>query len=352
MKGKAIVPLVLGLCIGLVAVKYAVDAVKSAQAAGGETASVQVVRAVRDIGVGEELTADKLDVVETAPNAFIPERERVTDIESIEGRVVSKAISQGSAVLLNMLAPEGTSAGMTGRIEPGFRAVSVRIDEVTGVAYQINPNDWVDVIVVMDIKTGRGQSETIAEVLLQHMQVVAVGRSIPGPPSEGSDRKKGKTAKSVTLMIPDEDVPKLHLAQTRGKLTLALRGDDEIIKPEGAFARLGELLQSTTEFGLKEEQIQTPALDVPESVQVTVVDQVEPDPPHSIAIYRGSPGGNGVQIELITFENAWSRNVVDLSEGPTSGASSLMGSKRNRGSSSNRGSTSRQDRLNDSDLEG
>ena len=93
-------------------------------------------------------------------------------------------------------------------------------------------------------------------------------------------------------------------------------------------------------------------MEIEDDLRGAVLEAVEPDPPHSIVIYRGAPGANGIQIELITFENAWSRNVVDLSEGPISGASSLMGSKRNRGSSSNRGSTSRSERLDDSDLEG
>jgi pilus assembly protein CpaB len=351
MKAKAIIPLVLGLCIGLVAVKLGVDAVKSAKAANKDKETVQAIRAVQDINVGVELTFEMVDLVETVPNAFLPAKDRATELEDVVGRVTAKPIPQGAPVLYSLLAPEGTSPGMPGLIKPGFRAVSVKIDEVSGVAYQIKPGDWVDVIVVMDIAGERSKKETIAEVILQHVRVVAVGRSLTRQASE--DSTKTKSAKSATLMVPEEDVPKLHLAGTRGKLTFALRGDDDLTSPAGAFARLEELLGATKEPEKKAEPAQTtaPVKQGPVQVAMATPSTPEPDPPHSIAIYRGMPDSSGFEVEHITFEDAGSRIVVDGGEGPKRGASSLLRSRQGTRQPARGNARPRQDRVDVPDVD-
>jgi len=177
MKGKAIIPLVLGLCIGLVAIKLVVDTVKKAQASGKPKETVTVVRAAADINVGAEFVPELLEEVEVIPSGLVPANERVGSISDLEGRVAMKTIPQGSAVLKTMLAPEGTKPGMVARVPPGYRAFSVPISETSAVAFQFRPGDWVDVIVVMDIRSDGRKTETISEVILQNIQVIAVGRS-------------------------------------------------------------------------------------------------------------------------------------------------------------------------------
>lgn len=239
MKGKAIIPLVLGLGIGLVTVKFLVDTIRKAQASNQSQETITVIRASQDIDAYEAITADKVELVETVDSLLAPTNDRIGSLEEIEGRVAAKAIPQCAAVLKSMLAPEGTPAGMVGRIPPGFRAVSVKIDEVTGVAFQIKSGDWVDVIVVMDIDSStRGRKETIAEVILQHVQVAAIGHTATGPTAESKSNMK--PAKSATLLVREEDVPRLHLAGTRGKITLAMRGEDEQITERPPSARLDE----------------------------------------------------------------------------------------------------------------
>jgi Flp pilus assembly protein CpaB len=119
-----------------------------------------------------------------------------------------------------MLAPPGTRPGLEVRIEEGYRAVSVKIDEVSGVAYNLKPGDWVDVITVMSVMRN-GRKDTISNVFLQRVQVAGVGQWLDDPGT------KGAKARSVTLLVKDEDVPKLHLAQTKGKVTLAMRGRED-----------------------------------------------------------------------------------------------------------------------------
>ena len=156
MKRTAIIPLVLGLGIGLLAVKFGVDSIRKAQASIAARQSVTVVRAKQDIAAYEGIQKDMVETVETADSLFAPATERMDKVETAIGRVTSKPIPKNAPVLLSMLAPVGTRPGMVGRIPPGYRAVSVKIDEVSGVAYQVQPGDWVDVIVVMDVDTGGG----------------------------------------------------------------------------------------------------------------------------------------------------------------------------------------------------
>ncbi|MFQ5590017.1 MAG: Flp pilus assembly protein CpaB [Phycisphaerae bacterium] len=322
MKGRAIIPLVLGLCVGLIAVKYLANTLQNAKGSTGEQQAIAVVRATRDIDGSQEITPDLVELVETTDETLVPARERVSSIDDVVGRVTAKPIPERAPVLQSMLAPPGTPPGMVGKIPDGFRAVSVKIDEVTGVAYQLRPGSWVDVIVVMDIITGTGRSgkETIAEVILQHVQVAAIG----GATSAGADRRssKVKPAKSVTLLVREQDVPKLHLAATRGKVTLALRGEDEQRTDKPASARESEVFATH----LKPDRGKGDGASI--SSKVAMADSRTrqqartrpriPEPPHSLVVYRGSTQGDPLTVEQITFANAHSRTVVGIGRGPVS----------------------------------
>jgi len=317
MKAKAIIPLLLGLGVGVVTVKLAVDTIRKAQAANKGPDKITAVRAKMDIEAFEEITPEMVEVVETADSLFAPAAERIASIEELKDRVAAKSIPERSAVLKSMLAPEGTRPGMVGRIPPGFRAVSVKIDEVTGVAYQIKPGDWVDVIVVMDIQTNvRGKKDTIAEVILQHVQVAAIGHETGNQPAQTSS--KVKPAKSATLLVSEEDVPKLHLAGTRGKITLAMRGDDDGKREPAPSASMDDVLAMMTGAwgGAKKANVSVPDEPIPAKRSSWMEPEVELDPPHEVLVRRGSVSDKTPsEFETITFENAESPNIVEVSVG-------------------------------------
>lgn len=344
MKRKAIIPLVLGLGIGLFTVKLAVDTIRKAQAEGRTVQTIKVVRATQDIRSYEEITAEMVEVVETVENSLVPASDRFESTDLVVKRVAKKAIPERSPVLASMLAPEGTRPGLIGRIPPDFRAVSVKIDEVTGVAYQIKPGDWVDVCVVMDIDaaSGRGK-DTISEIILQNVQVAAIGRTTDvDATAKGT---KVKPAKSATLFIRDRDVPKLHLASTRGKISLAMRGDDRNVTRAPARANMGDVVS-----GLSRLASTQPTGDVPlwmkalgfgrdesgssksdGTPQIGVDPQAGPEakpaPTHTIMIVRNSFSrgkDEGAKVERVTFENADSPNIVEVSQGPPTRASATM----------------------------
>lgn len=236
MKKVAIIPLVMGVAIGGLAIKLGLSTIQKAKASAS-VQSVNVVVAVEEIAATSAIE-ERLVKTISSPVTPLMGKDSFTKAEDIIGRVAATTIPRGAVVRGELLAPEGTPAGLTVRIPPGYRAVSVKIDEVTGVAYQLQPNSWVDVIVVMDVQNGR-QKETISRILLQEVQVVAVGRTLTtGDDPEG----KGKVAKSITLLVKDSDVPSLHLAQTRGKLTLAMRSPDDHLMASAGQATESELL--------------------------------------------------------------------------------------------------------------
>jgi pilus assembly protein CpaB len=327
MKRKAIIPLVLGLGIGLLAVKFGIDSIRRAQASNASRQSVTVVRAKQDIAGYEEIQKDMVETVETADSLFAPANERLDKVELAIGRVASKPIAKNTPVLLSMLAPPGTRAGMVGRIPPGFRAVSVKIDEVSGVAYQVQPGDWVDVIVVMDVESGaRGKKETIAEVILQHVQVAAIGQGTGSEP-EPAKGAQMKPAKSATLLVPEIEVPKLHLAGTRGKITLAMRGEDDKTPTLPARAYESEIMNSTRSAAADK----TPPAPTPPPPPVAKRAPAPPEPePHAVLVFHGSMTNQAKSVERITFENAHSARILEMSQGGPTRASMMMSGAKGR----------------------
>lgn len=337
MKKTAIIPLILGLGIGLFTVKLAVDTIRKAQAANAPTTMMTVVQAREDIDAFETITAEMLTLLETAESDLAPEDERIETLEDVVGRVTAKAIPARVPVLTSMLAPPGTPPGLLGKIEPGFRAVSVKIDEVTAVAYQIKPGDWVDVHVVMDVDSGRrGKKETIAKLVLEHVQVASIGRNSNAQAAAGGP-VKSKPAKSATLLVREEDVAKLHLVATRGKLALALRGEDDLSTDgTGGMASFDEVFggkrptqhvtgqdgsfwaQMGSMFGAKGQ---------PEPAPVVLASGRVEDDPRTVLVVHGWAGGDPAQLPVIgryTFESPDSPMLIDSRVGLPMGVDATL----------------------------
>ncbi|MCK4658189.1 MAG: Flp pilus assembly protein CpaB [Phycisphaerae bacterium] len=334
MKSKAVIPLVLGLVVGLAALKLGVDAVQKAQGGQKTGPEIEVVVTTVDVGATMEIMPDAVVVKKTLDTPLLPPNA-FNKIEDVVGRVTSKTIVAGTPISPALLAPKGTIPGLGVKIPEGYRAVSVKIDEVTGVAYQLLPNSFVDVLVVMDVMQGR-KRETMSRVILQNIQIATVGQ-LRGDPSEES-KAGSKPAKSVTLLIKAEDVPKLHLAQTKGKVTLAMRGsEDELITAESnALER--ELLgaKPDEEPQLDTSQMPKPSMlalggksptpTFPSGVASIMMPEAQPEnPPFTTTVINGPLGaGSAGQVIRVTYKNAKSMEVVEVSKGRTTGDSSSM----------------------------
>lgn len=212
---KAVIPLVVGLALGVVAIKMGLDVVKRAQGQNAPGGTADVVVAAKTIPLATEITKQMLTTVVTAKGLVPP--GSFGDPNEVIGRVSRTEVGKGIPLVQGVLAPIGSAAGMPSRIPAGYRAVTVKVDEASQVGGFLQPKCRVDVAVVMTTKVS-GKNQTISRVILQNVEVAAVGQSLEGEAAGAT------LSRSVTLLLQPDDVSKLHLASTKGKVRLAMRG--------------------------------------------------------------------------------------------------------------------------------
>ncbi len=178
-------------------------------------ATRQVFIATADISPGTPISGTAVKAV-TWPQAVIPPKSAST-LREIEGRVVKVPISQGNPVLTTMLAPEGTAAGLSGILDDGKRALTVKVDEVAGVAGFLHPGDHVDVLMDLAMKV-EGRQEHFSKTILHDIPILTTGQIW-----EQKGNEKPMVVNTVTLELTPENAEVLNLASNEGRIRLALR---------------------------------------------------------------------------------------------------------------------------------
>ncbi len=206
---KALSLLGLAIVFGLVAAVYASRWV----AAKSDTATTQVVVASVDIELGSKINPQMLGTV-SWPTSAVPQGA-FTDMKSLNERVVKVAIPRGDAILERKLAPAGAQGGLSAVISQGKRAMTVRVNDVIGVAGFALPGNYVDVMVNTQQEGGRDNK--ISLTVLEQVLVLAVAQE------SSRDDLKPKVVSAVTLEVSPEDAEKLDLARSVGSLSLVLR---------------------------------------------------------------------------------------------------------------------------------
>jgi len=173
-----------------------------------------IVVAEADIAPGTALEARMLKTA-AWPRDIVPPKA-VRSPKDVQGRVVQVPIARGEPILLTKLAPEGTAAGLGGLLDPNKLAVTVRVDDVSGVAGFINPGDRVDLLVEMPAPEGKG--EHFSKILLQNLKVLSKGQIW-----DQTAEKKPQVVNTVTLEVTPEEAEIVNLATNQGKIRLALR---------------------------------------------------------------------------------------------------------------------------------
>lgn len=210
MKPRTVIPLIIGLGVGVMAIKMGVDVLQRAK--GSQGSDVNVVVFEKRVDPGTQIT-DAMIRTKRVPSAALP-GDAMTEIKAVIGRVASMTIPPGLPVSNSMLAPPGSKPGLRGLIPVGKRAVTVSVDEAACVGGFVTPGSRVDVSAVD--KTGRSR------LILSDVEVGAVGQSTS---EVGPDGKSTSVAKSVTLFVDPEQVQAVHAHTGNGKLKLALRGN-------------------------------------------------------------------------------------------------------------------------------
>ena len=185
----------------------------------GAIASNKVVVAVMDIELGSRLNPQMLTTVDW-PSGSLPQGA-FADVKELQDRVVKTSIQRGEAILNAKLAPVGTQGGLSAVITEGKRAMTVRVNDVVGVAGFALPGNYVDVMVnAQKDKEGAKSNEEqqqISKTVLERVLVLAVAQEA------GRDDTKPKVVNAVTLELTLEDAEKLDLARNVGTLSLVLR---------------------------------------------------------------------------------------------------------------------------------
>lgn len=194
-------------------------------------ATQQVVVAARDIELGSSLEPAMLQLVRW-PSSSIPPGT-ISEIGQLDTRVVRSSVLRGEPVVEGKLAPVGTQGGLSAVIGSGKRAITVKVNEVIGVAGFALPGNHVDVLVnIRDDK-----DKPISKIVLERILVLAIAQEA------GRDDTKPKVVSAVTVEVSPEQAEKLDLARSIGTLSLALRNQIDRDPVQTAGVRQSDLLQ-------------------------------------------------------------------------------------------------------------
>jgi len=190
-----------------------------------------VVVAKGEIPLGEKITADQLALA-PIPNGSLPEGV-FRKMDQVVGRVAITPIGARETITNMKLAPEGTGAGLSAVIPEGYRAMTVKVDDVVGVSGFIMPGSFVDVVAIITPLSPAGAANgPISKIVLQNIKVLASGAKIDSP----ENQRQPSEVKAVTLQVTPEQAEKLVLAANEGRLQLVMRNysDQEDTQTKGA----------------------------------------------------------------------------------------------------------------------
>jgi len=174
-----------------------------------------VVVAASDLELGAELRPDDLRVVEW-PESAMP-MGAFANPDEVVGRGLVMPVIQNEPILPMKLAGKGAGSGLPVVIPEGKRAVSVRVNEVIGVAGYVLPGTRVDVLATASPSDKREDMTT--KLVLSNVQVLAAGTKL----EQDGEQGKPVSVTVVTLLVTPEESEKLTLGATEGKIQLALR---------------------------------------------------------------------------------------------------------------------------------
>ena len=223
---RALVMLLVAAIAGLSAVAMASRWLMDRSS--GMTAKVAV--AAVDINLGQRLNPEFIKLVDW-PSGSVPPGA-FADAVKLDGRVMKNSVLRGEPILDGKLTPVGTQGGLSAVIAQGRRAITVRVNDVIGVAGFALPGNYVDIIVStqQDKGSDKGSSkdESISKIVLEKILVLAVAQEV------GRDETKPKVVNAVTLEVTPEQAEKLDLARSVGTLSLVLRNQvDTVTLPTG-----------------------------------------------------------------------------------------------------------------------
>src|SRR5579862_1219833 len=174
-----------------------------------------VVVAAADLDVGADLSRNDIRIIDWPANA-VP-ANAISNPNEVIGRGLILPVIQNEPILPMKLSSKEAGAGLPPAIPPGLRAVSVRVNEVIGVAGYVLPGTRVDVVTTLSPTDQK--ADMTSKVILTNVQVLAAGTKI----ERDTDKNKPMPVSVVTLLVDPDEAERLTLASGEGKIQLALR---------------------------------------------------------------------------------------------------------------------------------
>jgi pilus assembly protein CpaB len=200
-------------------------------------ATSKVVVAAKDLDLGTRLAPELLKTVDW-PTASLPEGA-VQDPKTLDTRVIKTSLLRGEPVMESKLAPLGAKGGLSAGLGEGKRAITVRVNEVIGVAGFALPGNYVDIIVntVDETVKTEAMNKTVSKIVLEQILVLAVAQEA------SRDETKPRVVNAVTLEVTPEQAETLDLARSVGTLSLVLRNQVDTSPVDTAGATKQNLLK-------------------------------------------------------------------------------------------------------------
>lgn len=175
-----------------------------------------VVVAKSSLGFGDRITADRVELLEWAsdrvPEGAFRTVEGLVGTGDEDARYALSSLEPGELILPGKITTPGQRAKLSTAITPGMRAISIRVNDVLGVAGFVLPGDRVDVMLTRDEGNG-----PFVDILLQGVRVVAIDQTADDRADQPS------VVRTVTFEVTTDEAQKLTLAANIGTLSLALR---------------------------------------------------------------------------------------------------------------------------------
>jgi len=216
MRSRGVLMLLIAAVAGLAAVLLAARWMQGQNSGQGRIAVANV-----EIALGSPITPEMVRMIDWPKDSLPP--GAFTELDKVHGRVVTGTLQRGEPVLEARLAPVGTKGGLSAVVPAGKRAMTVRVNDVVGVAGFALPGTFVDVMVNTQEEGAKNndRDQTISKIVLDRILVLAVAQEAD------RDSTKPKVVNAVTLEVTPQQAEMLDLARSVGTLSLVLRNQSE-----------------------------------------------------------------------------------------------------------------------------
>src|SRR5678809_752699 len=199
-----------------------------------EMPTKKAVVAAKPMPLGTLITRDAVKLVDWP--AQTPLQGGFATLDEVVDRGLITSVVENEPISENKLAPKEAGAGLSPTIKPGMRAISIRVNEVIGVAGFVVPGSRVDVVSILSATN----NDPLSRVVLSNVLVLSAGTRY----DQEEARTDGKAIRSavVTLMVDPLDADRVALAQSKGELMLTLRHPLDFDPSDAGGLRFASLL--------------------------------------------------------------------------------------------------------------